>query len=122
MRKEEKRPTGLFHKGDALRKLLLEHPDLPLLVFATDDANSGDYSTMSCGSIFAEVGEFLDCMQEIDDERVFCDREDFNDAVYDSLDNMRWYASQDELEQDAEHKAEEYDQYWKPCIILTVGN
>ena len=85
MSESEKRPTGLSHSGEKLRKLLLEHPDLPLLVFANEDANSGDYSLMSCYSVFAEIGEFLDCRQEIEDEIVFTDRHDFEEAVSDSL-------------------------------------
>lgn len=125
MRDEEKRPTELFHKGDTLRKLLLEHPDLPLLVLATDDANSGDYCTMSCGSIYAEIGEFLDCRQEVNDERCYTDREDFFDAVYNNLDLDTYEhsdLSKDELEAMTEKEVAEYDPYWKPCIILTVGN
>lgn len=46
MRDEEKRPTRLLHSADDLRQLILDHPDLPLIVFASDDANSGDYSYM----------------------------------------------------------------------------
>ena len=46
MRDEEKRPTALLHSADDLRKLIIEHPDLPLLVLASEDANSGDYPYM----------------------------------------------------------------------------
>lgn len=73
----EKQPTGLMHSGEQLRKLLLEHPDLPLLVFAKDSANSGDYYAMSCTDISAEVGEFLDCQQQYNDCYCFTDRDEF---------------------------------------------
>lgn len=121
MRESEKHPTGLLHSGDKLRQLLLEHPDLPLIVFATDEANSGDYSAMSCGSICCEVGEFLDCQQDVNDERCYTDRDDFVDAIYDAIE-WKWDGSEKELEQEVERRADEYEPYWKPCIILTVGN
>lgn len=124
MKECEKRPTDLLHTGDELRKLLLEHPDLPLLVFAGDECNSGDYSYMSCTSVVADVGEFLDCQQEVDSEWCYTDRENFEEALADIL----YYNDEAEGKTDAEFdalvkkKMAEYDPYWKPCIILCVNN
>lgn len=118
MTEQEKRPTGLIHTGDKLRQLLLEHPDLPLLVFATDDVNSGDYAYMSCGSVSAEVGEFLDCMQTVDDEYCFIDRDEFEEKIADSM--CDFYSSEEELDAKVERIAAEYEPYWKPCIIVYV--
>lgn len=120
MREEEKRPTDLLHSADDLKKLILDHPDLPLLVFANEDANSGDYSLMSCGSVHAEVGEFLDCMQDVDDNYCFTDRDEFSEKIEDSL--YDFDGSEQELEMAVERIASEYDPYWKPCIIVYVGN
>ena len=47
MNEYEKKSTGLLHATDELRQLILENPELPLLVFAGEDCNSGDYSYMS---------------------------------------------------------------------------
>lgn len=44
MTNEERRPTGLLHTADELRQLIRNNPTLPLLVFAGEEANSGDYS------------------------------------------------------------------------------
>lgn len=44
MNEYEKKRTGLLHATDELRQLILENPELPLLVFAGEDCNSGDYS------------------------------------------------------------------------------
>lgn len=120
MRDEEKRPTRLLHSADDLRQLILDHPDLPLIVFASDDANSGDYSYMSCGTVHAEVGEFLDCMQDVDDEYCFTDREDFEEKIVNSL--YDFDGSEQELEDEVKRRAAEYEPYWKPCIIVNVGN
>ena len=120
MRDEEKRPTKLLHSADDLRQLILDHPDLPLLVFASDDANSGDYPYMSCGTVHAEVGEFLDCMQDVDDVYCFTDRDEFVEKIEDAL--YDFDGSEQELEIEVERRAAEYDLYWKPCIIVYVGN
>lgn len=56
MTNEERRPTGLLHSADELRQLIHENPTLPLLVFAGEDANTGDYSYMSCSYIKAYKG------------------------------------------------------------------
>ena len=116
----EKRPTGLLHSGEEIRKLIMEHPDLPLVILANDEANTGEYSTMFCSSLYAEVGEFLDCMQEIEDEHAFTDREEFEDYVADSF--YDFDGSEKEKEQAIENRIMEYEPYWKPCIIVTVGN
>ena len=120
MKDREKRPTDLLHVADGLRKLIIENPDYPLLVLARDDANNGDYSYMSCGFVYAKVGEFLDCMQEVDNEYIFTDRDDFEDRIYDTMYND-FDGSEQELEQEIERKVMEYDPYWKPCIIVKVG-
>lgn len=56
MTNDEHRPTGLLHSADELRQLIRENPTLPLIVFAGDEANSGDYSYMSCSYIKAYKG------------------------------------------------------------------
>ena len=116
----EKQPTGLMHTGEQLRKLLLEYPKLPVIVFARDTGIDGNYDEMCCTNVSAEVGEFLDCQQEIRDE-CFTSRDHFRDEVYDFVD-FNSDLEEDELEDAVEEAIEEYEPYWKPCIILTVGN
>lgn len=60
MTREERKPTGLLHSADELKQLIVENPDLPILVFAGDYANNGDYPYMSCSHVSVEKGEFLD--------------------------------------------------------------
>ncbi len=117
----EKKPTGLMHSGEQLRKLLIEHPDLPLIVFAKDSANSGDYYAMSCTDISAEVGEFLDCQQQYNDCYCFTDRDEFRDEIAETV-YLDQEITDEQLERETERIFAEYEPYWKPCIILTVGN
>lgn len=120
MTEQEKHSTGLFHTGDKLRQLLLEHPDLPLLVFASDDANSGDYAYTSCGSVSVEVGEFLDCKQTLDDTYCFIDRDELEEKIADSM--CDFSGSEQEFDNEVKRIVAEYAPYWRPCIIVYVGN
>lgn len=117
----EKQPTGLMHSGEQLRKLLLEYPELPVIVFANDSANSGDYAWMSCTDISAEVGEFLDCQQEYNDCYCFTDRDEFRDEIAENV-YLDQEITDEQLERETERIFAEYEPYWKPCIIMTVGN
>ena len=42
MESYETRPANYTIHADGLKKLIMEHPDLPLVIFAGDCANSGD--------------------------------------------------------------------------------
>lgn len=124
MTKFETLPTGFAKSTEKLRKLILENPDLPMVVLANDEANNGDWSTMFCSYVSADLGEFLDCCQEINDERAFIDRDDFEEEV---ADMMAYSGDYDDLSE-AEFNVKlneilaQYDPYWRKCIIVTVGN
>lgn len=42
MTREERKPTGLLHSADELKQLIVENPDLPILVFAVDDTEEDE--------------------------------------------------------------------------------
>lgn len=121
----EKRPTDLPQSTDELRRLIAENPTLPLLVFASEDAVCGDYTYTCCSSVSASLGEFLDCQQEVNEERVYCDKDDFAEEYADKLydwEGRDWDGSDKEWDEYVDKRIAEYDPYWKPCIILYVGN
>ena len=66
--------------------MILQNPELPLLVFAGEDSNNGEWGYMSCSSVKAAIGEFLDCEQTVNDERCFTDRDDFQEEMEDKCD------------------------------------
>ena len=118
MTEYERIPTGLLHNTDELKKLIIENPDLPLLVFASDECNNGDYSYMSC-DCYAVIGEVLDCMQEINDERIYEDRDEFREDL-EYIYEDQFDGSDEEFDKLIDSKMEEYEPYWKKCIILYV--
>jgi hypothetical protein len=53
MTREERKPTGLLHSADELKQLIVENPDLPILVFAVDDTEEDEITVPI--DIFEEV-------------------------------------------------------------------
>ena len=116
----------LVHETEKLRKLIIENPDCPLLIFAGEEANSGDYSYMCC----TEVSVKKDCVLILDnespappnDEIVYIGEDeledDIADAVYDDLPDAS------EAEQDAEVKKRmnAFEPFWKDCIVVYATN
>lgn len=124
MTNKERKQTGLLHSADELKRLILEHQELPILVLAGDNANIGDYGFMSCSRVRAQEGEFLDCKQKIDACKCYTDRDDFEDDVANILAGEEQYRdlSDDEFNAVVQQTVNEYDAFWKPCIVLHVDN
>ena len=119
-----RRKTHNVHNADGLKKLIAENPDLPLVVLAGDEVNTGDYSYVFCTRVSAEIGEILDCEQDINDEICYTDRDNFEEDIFDQLVNSGEYDDRPDewYEQEAKRVAAEYDPYWRKCILLTVDN
>ncbi len=112
--------SGLLNSTTELRKLIVEHPELPLLVFAGEECNSGDFPYTSCSIVKVEIGEVLDCSQTINDCKVYIDRNDFRENIEDLC--FDFDGSEREFEQFIEDIVIHFNPYWKPCIILYVNN
>lgn len=121
MTADERKSTGLLHATDELRQLIIDHPNLPLLIFAGEEANAGgDYCYMSCSYVHAYVGEYLDCSQTVNDCYCYTDRDKFQEDV--EYQHSDFDGSEQEFEQFIENILMEYEPFWKPCIILCVNN
>ena len=106
-----------------LKRLIIENPDLPLMFFHED---TGDYRSgyISCSSVTAKKGEVLDCCQEINDERVFASRDEFEEDLQEMLCGKDEYLkmSDEEFYEIFKKEKSKYDDKWKDCIIVYVGN
>lgn len=119
MTQEERKPTGLLNSAGGLRQLLIDNPNLPLVVFVSKDANyGGDYNYTSYSCVSARLGEFLDCSQMVNDCRCYCDRDNFQEDLEHNYADFD--GSDDEFEIFIENQVMEYEPYWKDCIILWV--
>lgn len=124
IQESEKKPTHLLMKAETIRKMIAENPELPLIFIVTEEANNGDYSSVFTDCVHAEIGEFLDCCQEINNEICFTDRDKFEEEIFDNIEVLTGYDDRSEewYAQEAERIASLYDPYWKKCIIIQVGD
>ncbi len=117
-----KKTLNLLNSTAKLRKLIIENPDLPLVVFAGESANTGDYSSTSCSDVCAYIGEILNCENDVCKDRIFDDREEFEDVLFDELEYKHPELNRDELDELLKRRIDEYGPYWEKCIILYIDN
>lgn len=110
-----------IHNTKALQKMILENPELPLVVFAGEEANSGDYSWICCTDVRVEKGEILDC-EGPNNEYIYTDRDELEDDVADQLYDEFSGLDDDEYATLLKKKMAKYEEYWTECIILRVTN
>lgn len=124
--------SGIFADTTELRKMILEHPDYPIVVLVSEEANSGDYYWMYASDITFSVGEVLDKQQPFKQELIYSDRdffeEDFEEWLWEDLHKrMKEEGSDCELDEEAfqlvlKKELQQYESHWKNCIIIHADN
>ena len=116
------KPLNMFTKQtDELKKLIAEHPDYPVVVLCSCDVCADDsYNWWYAPDLQFSIGEILDCEQDINDERVYTDRDDFEEDLADGLYYSGDYDEATDEEFDAIVKAElaKYEPYWRNVIQI----
>ena len=102
---------------EKFRELIINHPELPLVVIAGSEASNEDYS-MCCSYVKAEIGEFLDC-ELLDKAYTNKDelREDIEDYHCNDFDG-----TEKEFDEYVDDLLDQYEKYWIDCIIMYVDN
>lgn len=112
----------LAQNSDELKKLILENPDLPIVVLCGEEANSGGYYWTFCSSIRFEVGEILDCDYVDFDETVFSDRARLEDVVADRLYEDYGDKTAEEYAAAIRKELEKLEPYWTKVIAIYADN
>lgn len=110
-----------IHNTEKLRDLILENPDLPLVVFAGEEANGGDYTYVCCTDVRADKGEILDCAGP-NDELIYTDRDELEDDVSEELYDEVGDIPDDEYDKLLRERLDKYEEYWVECILVYVNN
>lgn len=121
----------LLHSCDDLRKLIIENPDLPLLVFAGENAYSTDCYAYTCTTnVHARIGEVLYGRGPRDgalkEDMVYCEKEDVEEAIEEYLwdnrtdEQMKW--TEDRWDEYVQQEINKYAPLWQKCIILYADN
>lgn len=116
------KPLNMFTKQtDELKQLIAEHPDYPIVVLCSYEVCGDDgYSWWYAPEIRFSIGEILDYEQNIDDEKVYTDRDEFEEDLANILGDSGDYDETTDEEFDAIVKAElaKYEPYWKKVIQI----
>lgn len=117
---------GLIAQSDALRKLILEHPDYMIAVVAGEEANTGDYSWAFCSELDVQVGKFLNVKTPYDRANgyVFSDEDDFEEEIQRVLeDDPKCKGMSDKEFFDlVKAEKEKYAADWKDVIFIYADN
>lgn len=127
-----RKASGILADTIKLRQMILDHPDYPICVLVSEEANSGDYYWMYASDITFEVGEILDKQQPFNQEVIYSDRdsfeEDFEEWLWDDL-HARLADEGNDAEMDEETfervlkvELEQYEPHWKNCIVIRADN
>lgn len=116
------KPLNMFTKQtDELKELIAKYPDYPIVVIVDSEVVAGDdYSWWYAPEIRFGIGEILDCEQDIDEEKTYIDRDEFEDDLRDNLswDEIYDKLSDEEFDKVVEEKLNEYESYWKKVIKI----
>ena len=121
--KKKYRPLGMFTaQTDELKKLIAEHPNLPIVVIVSSDVVADDdYAWWYAPDIRFTMGEILDCEQDINDEKTYTDRDDFEEDVrycIENDDDLMESITDEEYEKEVKRILDEYEPYWKDVIQI----
>ena len=120
------KPLNMFTKQtDELKELIAKYPDYPIVVIVSSDVVCDDYyGWWYAPEIRFGIGEILDCEQDINDEKVYVDRDEFEEDLADILgDRLNDIGDYDEItdeEFDTIVKTElaKYEPYWRKVIQI----
>ena len=116
------RPLNMFMKQtDELKKLIAEHPDYPIVVIVANEVVADDfYGWWYAPSLSFSIGEILDCEQDVNDEKVYVDRNDFEEDLADILGDSGDYdeTTDEEFDKIVQEELKKYEPYWKKVIQI----
>ena len=119
------RPLNMFTKQtDELKELITKYPDYPIVVEVANEVVSDDYyAWWYAPDLRFSIGEILDCEQDVNDERVYTDRDDFEEDLANMLADSGDYDETTDEEFDVIVKAElaKYEPYWKKVIQIRAN-
>ena len=116
------RTYSLAKNSDELKRLILENPDLPIVVLANEDSTSGNWYWTYCSSVSFGIDEILDCDYCDYDDTVFTDRDRLEEYVRDMTYEEYRDKTDEEYERAVKDKLAELEPYWKKVITIYATN
>ena len=119
------RPLDMFLKQtDELKELIAKYPDYPIVVIVDSEVVADyNYGWWYAPEIRFGIGEILDCEQDIDEEKTYVDRDDFEEDVQYNVECDENFENATDEKFDAEVKRiiTEYEPYWRKVIQIRAS-
>lgn len=115
------RPLDMFIKQtDELKELITKYPDYPIVVIVSNEVVGDDYGWWYTPEISFGIGEILDCEQDIDEEKTYIDRDDFEEDVQYNVECDKNFenATDEEFNTEVKRIITEYEPYWRKVIQI----
>ena len=109
---------------DELKELIAKYPDYPIVVIVDSEVVADyDYGWWYAPEIRFDIGEILDCEQDINDEKTYIDKDEFKEDVEYYLSCYDGYETytDEEFDKLVEEKYQEYEPYWKKVIQIRAS-
>lgn len=116
------RSYALGKSSDELKKLILENPELPIVVLAGEDAWGGCHPWTFCSSISFCIDEILDCDFLDSQDCVFTDRDYLEEFIADNLYDDYREDPEEEYEAAIDKRLQELEPYWTKVIAVYASN
>ena len=113
---------GVIHDSSRLRQLIIENPDLPIVVLADEDANIDYGGWMYCSDVYFDIGYILDIRTPYDGESLFIDEDDFEEAIHEYLYYEEMGLTEEEHADKVKTELEKYKPYWRKIIAIYASN
>lgn len=105
----------LLHRGDELRQLVKDNPDLPV-VFQCD--TNSEYDVYIASSVYVQVMDVLS-VPGPNDKKWYYDRDEIAEDIRDYLEGEGIKGlTDDEVDALVERKTAEYDKHWVKAIVV----
>lgn len=119
----ESKGLGCVFETDELRKMIIEHPELPIMVLAGEDSWNGEHGYTCCSKVYCTIEEVPDYDLLDGNDCIFTDREEFADFMDDKCcEELDEDMDENEYEKRLGYRIHNYDKYWKKVITITVDN
>lgn len=118
----EYKPLNMFVKQtDELKELIKKYPDYPIVVLVGNEVVADDgYRWWYAPDLEFKIAEILDCEQDVDETKVYADRDEFEEDLINLLALIEEYEnlSDEEFKKIVKAELQKYEKYWKPVIAI----
>ena len=119
----DKHLINISKPTEELRRLILENPDLPIVVMSSYEAMSDEWYWTYCSNVSFSIDEYMS-YDVFDDGMLETDRDHFKERLQYKFEDLPECEnmSDEEFDKYLDQKYKEYEPYWKKAIFICADN